>query len=241
MKPFFAALTYPFRGVAYFLARPALWKYFAAAFAINLVLFAVLVTLFVKFRADLVDGITPDRFWTWARVTLGWIMTVVVAGVGLFLFTIVGNLLASPFLDAMTERILADLGETLPPSRGPLRAFLRALRNQSIKLAFFGAIQLLLLLLWVIPVVGFLHPPLSAISTILFLGFEYVDYPLDARRLPVPRRFEWMAGHPGSMLGFGLVLFPLFLIPFVGYVCLPLAVAGASLLVHNVDSPGGRG
>lgn len=239
MKPFFTSLTYPFRGVGYFLGRPALWKYFAGAFAINLVLFALLVTLFVKYRADLVDWITPDRFWTWARVTIGWIMTVVVAILGLFLFTIVGNLLASPFLDALTERILTELGEKLPPSRGPLRAFFRALRNQSIKLAFFGAIQVLLLLLWVIPVVGFLHPPLSAILTILFLGFEYVDYPLDARQLPIPRRFEWMAGHPGATLGFGLVLFPLFLIPFVGYVCLPLAVAGASLLVHDIDSPGG--
>ena len=35
MKSFFASLAYPFRGVGYFLGRPALWKYFAAAFAIN--------------------------------------------------------------------------------------------------------------------------------------------------------------------------------------------------------------
>jgi CysZ protein len=236
MKPFLSALAYPFRGVGYFLARPALWKYFAGAFAINLVLFAILAWLFVHYRVRLVDWITPDWFWTWAQVAIGWIFTVIVAILGLFLFTIVGNLLAAPFLDAMTERILTELGETLPPSRGPLRALLRALRNQSIKLAFFGAIQLLLLLLWIIPVVGFLHPPLSAILTILFLGFEYADYPLDARQMPIPRRFEWMFAHLGSTLGFGLVLFPLFLIPLVGYLCLPLAVAGASLLVHNIDS-----
>jgi len=40
MSAFFSALGYPFRGIAYFLARPGLWKYFAAAFAINVVLFA---------------------------------------------------------------------------------------------------------------------------------------------------------------------------------------------------------
>lgn len=236
MKSFFSGLAYPFRGVAYFLGRPALWKYFAAAFAINLVLFTVLAILFFKVRADLVEWIMPDRWYAWVRVGLGWILTVIVAVLGLFLFTIVGNLLASPFLDAMTERILTDLGETLPPSRGPLQAFLRSLRNQSIKLVFFGAIQALLLLLWVIPVVGLLHPPLSAIVTILFLGFEYVDYPLDARQLPVPRRFEWMVAHFGATFAYGLVLFPLFLIPLVGYLCLPLAVAGSSLLVYNIDS-----
>jgi CysZ protein len=237
MKSFFASLAYPFRGVGYFLRRPALWKYFAGAFAINLVLFVVLTILFLKYRVALVDAITPDRFWKWAQVAIEWIFTGIVAILALFLFTIVGNLLASPFLDAMTERILADLGETLPPSRGPLRAFLRALRNQSIKLAFFGAVQLLLLLLWLIPVVGFLHPPLSAILTILFLGFEYIDYPLDARQLPVPRRFGWMVAHPGATLAYGLVLFPIFLVPFVGYACLPLAVAGAAILVHDIDSP----
>lgn len=240
MKPFLAALTYPLRGVTYFLGRPVLWKYFAAALAINLVLFTVLTTLFINYRADIVDWITPDRFWRWAQVVIEWVFTVLVAVLGLFLFTIIGNLLASPFLDAMTERILTDLGETLPPSRGPLQAFIRALRNQSIKLAFFGAIQALLLVLWVIPVVGFLHPPLSAIVTILFLGFEYVDYPLDARQLPIPRRFEWMLARLGSTFGYGLVLFPLFLVPVVGYLCLPLAVAGASLLVHNIDSSGVR-
>jgi CysZ protein len=241
MKSFFTSLAYPFRGVGYFLARPALWKYFAAAFAINVVLFVVLAVLFVKYRVALVDWVTPDRFWKWAKVAIEWIFTGIIAVLGLFLFTIVGNLLASPFLDAMTEKILSDLGETLPPSRGPLKAFLRALRNQSIKLVFFGSIQALLLLLWIIPGLGVLHPPLSAILTILFLGFEYVDYPLDARQLPVPRRFEWMVAHLGATLAYGAVLFPVFLIPFVGYACLPLAVAGASLLVHDIDSRGKAG
>jgi CysZ protein len=241
MKSFFTSLAYPFRGVGYFLARPALWKYFAAAFAINVVLFVVLTVLFLKYRVALVGWVTPDRFWTWAKVAIEWIFTGIIAVLGLFLFTIVGNLLASPFLDAMTEKILTDLGETLPPSRGPLKAFLRALRNQSIKLVFFGAVQVLLLLLWIIPGLGILHPPLSAILTILFLGFEYVDYPLDARQLPVPRRFEWMVAHAGATLAYGAVLFPVFLIPFVGYACLPLAVAGASLLVHDIDSPRNSG
>jgi CysZ protein len=241
MKSFFSSLSYPFRGVGYVLGRPALWKYFAAAFAINVVLFVILTILFINYRAALVDWITPDRFWRWAQVAIEWIFTAIVAVLGLFLFTIVGNLLAAPFLDAMTERILTGLGETLPPSRGPLQAFLRALRNQSIKLFFFGAIQLLLLLLWAIPVVGLLHPPLSAILTILFLGFEYLDYPLDARQLPIPRRFEWMVGHFGATFAYGLVLFPVFLIPFVGYACLPLAVAGASLLAHDLDSPPPKG
>jgi CysZ protein len=232
------SLTYPFRGVAYFLGRPVLWKYFAAAFAINVVLFAVLTWLFVAYRADLVDAILPERWWGWVRTGLGWLITAAVGIAGLFLFTIVGNILASPFLDAMTERILRDLGEPLPPSRGPWRALGRGLVNQLLKLLIFGAIQVGLLFLHLIPGVGsVLHAVLSAFAGVVFLGFEYLDYPLDARGLSVPDRFAWLFRRLSAALGFGAVLFPILLIPFIGYVLLPLSVAGACLLAHDVDSP----
>lgn len=232
---FFSALTYPFRGVAFFLRRPALWKYAVAAFAINFLLFALLAVLFWKHRADLVAAITPARCPAWLRSALGWFLTAVVAAAGLFLFTIVGNILATPFLDAMTKRILEELGETLPAPRGPLAALRRAVVNQTLKLLFFGAVQALLLLLLVTPL-AVLHPPLSGLLAVLFLGFEYLDYPLDARRVPVPGRFSWLTRHLGPALGFGLVLFAVLWIPFLGYLCLPLAVAGASLLAHRLDS-----
>jgi CysZ protein len=141
----------------------------------------------------------------------------------------------------MTERILVELGETLPPPRGWLRALLRSIVNQSLKLLMFGGVQVALLLLHLIPGVGtVLHPVLSTFVGVLFLGFEYLDYPLDARHVPVPGRFAWLWRRLGPSLGFGAVLFPVLLIPFVGYVCLPLAVAGAALLAHDIDSPQSR-
>jgi CysZ protein len=236
MKSFFDGLSYPFRGVAYLARRPALWKYFAAAVAVNLVLFVVLIVLFVHYRADLVAAIMPAKSPAWLRSTLGWFVSALVAVGGLFLFTAVGNVIAAPFLDAMTERMLQDLGEPLPPSRGVARALLRALVNQSLKILFFGLIQGALLLLLLTPA-GILHPPLSGFLAVLFLAFEYLDYPLDARRVGVPGRFGWLARHLGSSLAFGLVLFGVLWVPLLGYLCLPLAVAGATLLVHNIDSP----
>lgn len=236
MKSFFAALSYPLRGVAFVAQRPALWKYFAAALAINLVLFTLLIVLFIHYRTDLVAAIMPARSPEWLRATLGWFASILVLLAGFFLFTVVGNIIAAPFLDAMTERMLRDLGEALPPSRGVARALLRALVNQSLKLIFFGVIQGLLLLLLVTPL-AFLHPPLSAFLAVLFLGFEYIDYPLDARHVGVPARFAWLGRHFASALGFGTVLFAVLWVPFLGYLTLPLAVAGAVLLVHNIDSP----
>jgi CysZ protein len=241
MESFLSALRYPFRGIGYLLRRPALWKYFAAAVLINVALFAVLIVLFLHYRQDLIDAVLPARWWHWLRAGLGWLLTAVVFVAFLFLFTFVGNMLAAPFLDLMTERILTEQGETLPPPRGPLRALGRSLVNQTLKLVFFGAVQFALLLLHLIPVAGTaLHPLLSTLVGVAFLGFEYLDYPLDARRVPVPGRFVWLWRRLGAALGFGTVLLPVLLVPVVGYVVLPLAVAGASLMVHDIDSPAPR-
>ncbi|HZE97740.1 MAG TPA: EI24 domain-containing protein [Planctomycetota bacterium] len=240
MPDFLLGFTYPFRGLAFFLRRPALWKFAAAAFALNLLVLIVLLVLFFSFRAEIVAWITPERLPGWLRTTASWLLSAVAVVAGLFLSLLLGNLLASPFLDVMTERILHDLGERLPPSRGLAAMLLRSLINQTLKLFFFGGIQLLLLLLWLTPL-AFLHPPMSAFLAILFLGFEYLDYPLDARQVSVPARFSWLAGHPGATLGFGSVLFLVLLVPLLGYLLLPVAVAGAALLAHRLDSPGSTG
>jgi CysZ protein len=236
MSEFFAGLTYPFRGVAYFAGRPALWKYAAAAMAIHLAAFVAVLVLYVELRAGIVQGITPDRFPGWLRTASGWILSVVMAVAALFAAWLAGNLLSLPVLDALTERILRDLGERLPEGRGLRHALWRSLINQTLKILIFGTVQVGLLLLYVTPL-AFLQPPLSTFLGVLFLGFDQLDYPLDARRVPVPARFGWMLRHPAATLGYGGVLFGILLVPLLGTLLLPLTVAGAALLAHRLDSP----
>ena len=78
MTDFFTALTYPFRGIAYFVGRPALWKYAAAAVAIHLLALALLLALYFQFRAGIVGGITPDRFPHWLQTASAWILSVLI-------------------------------------------------------------------------------------------------------------------------------------------------------------------
>lgn len=236
MSEFLAGLSYPFRGVAYFAGRPALWKFAAAAVAIHLAAFAAIVVLYVEFRHGIVEGITPGRFPGWLRTASGWILSVLLAVAGLFAAWLAGNLLSLPVLDALTARILRDLGESLPEGRGFRHAVWRSLVNQLLKILIFGAVQLGLLVLYLTPL-SFLHPFLSTFLGILFLGFDVLDYPLDARGVPVPSRFGWMFRHLGATLGYGGVLFVLVLVPLLGTIVLPLTVAGASLLAHRLDSP----
>ena len=240
MTELLAALTYPFRGVAYFIGRPKLWKFALAAAAIHLVAFVAFVALYLHYRGSIVDWITPVRFPHWLQTTAHWILSILFFVAVLFAAFLAGNLLSVPILDALTERVLRDLGEKLPARRGLRHALLRSLVNQTLKLLIFGAIQAAVLLLYLTPF-AFLHPPISAFLGVLFLGFDYLDYPLDARGVPVPARFGWLFRHAGATLGYGFVLFLILLIPLLGTLLLPLTVAGAALLAHRLDSRANSG
>ena len=234
MPGFFEGLTYPFRGLAFVANRRELWKYAAGAFALNLILFTAGFVALYFAMPHLMKAVTPDKTPSWLLPVLKGILWLVAAALSLILFTIVGNLVAGPFLDAMTERMLGLLGETLPPSRGLASAFGRTVVNQSLKLLIFGSVQILLLVLLVTPF-GFVHPPLAGFLTVLFLALEYVDYPLDARRVAIPSRFRFVFGHLRPSLGFGAACLALSLVPFVLYFLLPAAVAGGVLLVRDVE------
>jgi hypothetical protein len=129
MPELLAGLTYPFRGVAYFAGRPALWKYAAAAMAIHLAAFIAVLILYLELRHGIVEGMTPARFPGWLHTASGWILSVGLAVAALFAAWLAGNLLSLPVLDALTARILRDLGESLPEGRGFRHAVWRSLVN----------------------------------------------------------------------------------------------------------------
>ena len=234
MKPnFLGALGYPLRGFTYLANHRELWKYAAGAFLANLAAFAIMAVVFFLNLSGFVDALRPSSTPAWLVPVIGCFLTLVAALVAIFLFTIVGNVVAGPFMDALCEKMLKDLGEALPPGRGFANALVRSIVNQGFKLAIFGSCQIPLLLLLLTPL-GILYPVVAGALTVLFLAFEYVDFPLDARRLSVPARFGYLTRHPGPSLGFGAALFGICLVPFLGYLALPFAVCGATLLVHDL-------
>ncbi len=233
-------MLYPFKGITFLARTPSLWKYAIYAFGANLLLFTALAIAFWLSYGRLVDWVTPDQLPGWLSwlqkalpVIVGCFVLLLAATVGLFLFTILGNMIAGPFLEAMTAAMLAQLGEAAPPARGFWNALGRSIANQLLKLAIFGSLQLLLLSCFFTPL-SFLHPVLSGLLTVVFLALEYWDYPLEGRGLMVPARFAYLNSHLRPALGFGVVTWLMMLVPFLGYVMLPASVCAATLLVHDL-------
>jgi CysZ protein len=230
---FLRALTFPVRGLGHFLTSPQLWPYMAAAFALNLLLLGALIWLAIEFGDDLARWLMPEKAWGWLKATAEWAARLLMALLLLLSFTFIGNIIAGPFLEAMTEKMMIGLGERPPAPRGFLGALGRSVVNQGTKLVLFAAIQFGLLFLLVIPGVNLAHPVISGFVTVLFLGLEYFDYPLEFRGLSALDRFGYGLRNLGPTLGFGAILFLVLLVPCLGYLFLPVSVCGATLLVHE--------
>jgi CysZ protein len=240
----FRAMTYPVRGLVYLFKHTELWGYAIWAFVTNFIVFsALLVAFYLGFDA-IVATLTPDNLpgWlSWMKGAMPWLVGGLVialaATLGLLLFTIVGNAIAGPFLEAMTAKMLANLGEPAPPPRSFAGALGRSLLNQALKLLIFGTIQAALLTCLVTPA-AVIHPFLAGALTIFFLALEYWDYPLEGRGLLVPQRLKYLFAHPGAAVGFGAVSWLILLVPLLGYFMLPASVCAATLLVHDLDRSG---
>lgn len=231
---FLDAALYPLRGLAYLARRPALWPWAGAAFAVNVVLFTAGIVAFIVWLPDLSRALTPESWPSWTV----WISGLLVAAAGLlavvFLFTVVGNLVAAPFLDALAERALRDLGEALPPGPPLGRMLLKGVAGQVLKLAILAAVHVPLIALLVTPAAPIV-PLLSGAAAAFFLAVEYLDYPLGARGLGTRARLRYVAGRAGPSMGFGTACLLLHLVPLLGYAALPACVCGAVLLARRLD------
>jgi CysZ protein len=230
---FLDAATYPLRGLGFLFRHPRLWPPAAAAFGVNLLIFTAGMVAFVVFLPDLARAATPDRFPAWSAWFIGALIALAGLLAAVFLFTIVGNLVAGPFLEVVAERALRELGESPPPSPPLARAILRSVASQLLKLVLFGLLQAALLL--TLPL-GPVYPVLAGGVAAFFFALEYLDYPLGARGLGAAARPRWVARRLSPSLGFGAACLMVHLVPLLGYAALPASVCGAVLLARRLDA-----
>jgi len=225
---------YPFRGGKFLSRQPRLWKYVLIPFAINLLVFSLAVYFGLNFFSDTVVGMIPGGdAWYWVILYyLLWVVAVLLTMVLVFFsFTVVGNLIASPFNDLLSERTeeaVRGRAEGVPFSWGGVG---RILLEEAKKMLVFVVLMLLLLLLNLIPGVGtLLYSVLSFLLTAFFLVIEYTGYVFGRKgqRFADQRRF--VRGRRFLAFGFGVGVLCLLAIPLLQFFCIPLGVVGATLL-----------
>ncbi len=233
-----SGFSYPFRGVKMMATRPTLWPFVAIPIAINTFVYGIGFWFITsRFGQWLNALINRGEEWYWAFlfyllvIVLGG-MLLVVAG---YTFTIVGNLMLSPFNDLISERVErmhTGVSDDAPFNlsrviAGAVRAFATAARRLGLYL--LGFLSLLLLLL--IPGAGIpLYGVAVTIYSMFFLAWEFFDYPMDRHFFDYGMKKSTAFGNLATFLGFGAGTWLLIIIPFLGLLMIPACVIGATLL-----------
>lgn len=229
----------PFNSFSFVRRNPGLYPFIILPFAINVVSFCLVIYFgFDFYRQQVMSRVPQGEAWYWLIINyfLLLLAIVVVLVLVFFTFAAVGNLLASPFNDLLSEKTEQLLGGRSTDEPFALSRFLRdsgrTMLTEVKKIAVFLAGMALLLLLHLLPLAGaLLYPLLSVAWTAFFLVMEYTGYVFARKRLDFKAQRQIVYRNTALMSGFGLGLFCILAIPFLQFFCIPLGVVGAVRLL----------
>jgi len=232
LSHFSRGFFYPFAGGRFLARTPRLWKYVLVPFLINTLVFSLAVWLGLDFFNNQVEAMIPGGdAWYWAVLYYFlWVVAVLLTAVLVFFsFTVVGNLIASPFNDLLSEKTELVLRGSAEGVSFSLKEIGRILIDESKKLVVFVLGMILLLLLNFIPGIGTLiYSVLSFLFTVYFLAIQYTSYVFGRKGQGFREQRRFIAGRNFMAFGFGTGVLCLLAIPFLQFFCIPLAVVGAT-------------
>jgi len=148
------------------------------------------------------------------------------------------NLLSSPFLDLLSEKVEQRLSGQKSQNPFQMNQFisesLLAVKVEIQKTLFFVAGAILLFLFGLIPVLGILFGSiLSPLWTLWWTSFTYCDFSQSRNNLNFNERIKFGTGHFGPFTGLGISLYIIMFLPVLNFFLLPLAVTAGTILVFS--------
>ncbi len=232
---FFAGVGYMLRGFG-LIARPGLRRFFLIPAIVNVVVFVGLSWAGARWFDSLLNLLLPsgDAWWIELLRALLWTLFAgALLVVMYFAFTLVANLLGSPFngiLAERVERLIAPGEPTAIQAAGTLISVISALGNELHKFAYFSGFMAMGLIVMVIPFVNLAAPLVWAVIASWMLTLEYVAYPMENHGLAFKEVRARLRERAMLSFGFGAAVMVATLIPVINLMVMPAAVAGATAM-----------
>ncbi|MGZ8217260.1 sulfate transporter CysZ [Methylomagnum sp.] len=225
--------TYLLRGLRLLMA-PDLRHFVWMPLLINLGLYGLALWAGVHYFAALMHWLLP----AWLGF-LAWVLWPIFALsfvlVMYFTFTVLANLIGSPFYSRLAEKALARTGKALPPPPGLSlgKELTSGMAAEFKRLGFFLTRAVPLLILFVIPGVNVVAPFLWLAFNAWFLGMEYLAYPLEAHGVSFEEQRRLAKDMRVGLLSFGGMAMLGLAVPGLNILMAPAAVVGAALYVSE--------
>ena len=232
MRDFIDGYRYGIGGLGH-LFRPGVRPFVIGPILLNGLVFSAGTVWLVRSLGQAQEAIEA-----WLPDWLDWLAWVIwpFAVVGLLVavwttFTVLANLIGSPFNGLLAERLQRSLRPgTRLPQLSILKEVVRAPVAEIRKLLYFALLAVPVLLITVVPVVNVITPFAWVVYGSWLFAVEYCEYPLGntGMRLDGVRRL--LRSRRLLALGFGAGVMTLTVIPGLNLVAMPSAVIGACLL-----------
>jgi len=229
-------ITGPFTGAACLLRgldrlrQPDLRHFVWIPLLINLGLYGIGVWSGMHYFSAALDWLMPTWL-EWLLWLLWPLFAIVLAGVAFFSFTVVANLIASPFYGPLAEKVQRQLGLSVAGEEGEggIAAIVADIASGFRRLAYFALRALPLLLISFIPGLNLVAPFLWLLFGAWSLSFEYMAYPLEAQGIRFQQQRELAWSNRMETFGFGIAILLGLGLPVINILIPPAAVVGATL------------
>ena len=211
--------------------RPGLRQYVIIPLIINVVILSMVMAYGVS-QYDLwsakLAGWLPEwlQFLSWL---IGLLTAIVVFAFGIYAFSIVANIIASPFNALLAEKVEEYLVEGYRvQSINVAIVVARAIGREFRKLIYFLPRLLGLVVLSLIPGINVIAP----FAWILFGGWmmavQYTDYAADNNQVSFVDLRRRLRGNLFQAILFGVIVYFVVTIPILNLILIPVAVAGGT-------------
>ncbi len=220
--------------------RPGVKRFVVIPLTINILLFAAAIFYGSQQIGLAISWLVGSLPWwlQWASAFIDWFSWIIFGLLSLIIlfytFTIVANVLSSPFNSYLAEKVEVSLRGYQPPSAGKVggtfTAIINSIRSEMGKLLYFISRLLPMLIISVIPGLNIFAPALWFIFGAWMLALEYMDYPMGNHEMNFREQRRQLKQHRALVLGFGSVIMFMTMVPILNFLAMPVAVAGATKL-----------
>ena len=217
------------------ISRLKLWRFFLIPMLISVLIFLSIVLVSISFSDEI--GLYISSFWSWdfGKETINTVSMIlggiILISIGLILFKHLVMILSAPFMGPISKKIEDDFTGVTSQTQvsSPLTLMFRSIKISSRNLFRELLLSIPILILGLIPLIGFFSLFLLFLMQAYFAGFGNMDYTLE-RHFSYQKSIQFVKANKGIAIGNGLVFMLFLLIPFVGVIfIIPFSVTSATI------------
>ena len=235
----FCGISYFFKGLRLIFVA-GMKRYVIIPLIINIAIFSLGLWVGITWFNSFLDQVLPDWL-AWAEFIIWPLFAISYFLIVFYAFAILVNVIAAPFNGFLAEKVESYLqGDKTMATESNFKTVLKEapgiILSELSKLVYFMVRAIPLLILFLIPGINVFAPFIWFAFSAWMLSLEYLDYPCGNHGILFKETRSMARQRRTRCLSFGAVVSGFTLVPFINFIAMPAAVAGATVFYLDTFS-----